>query len=568
MSDAPTRRSLLSLDRRWIALVVFVFALGLRLIGIDWGLPNALHNQSYHPDEPIIWIYSQQVNPAGGDFDPGFYNYGTLYLSLLRVATDITHAYVSKPDPNDPDGMWKLIGSYHLAGRVISAVAGAVTVLWVWLISRRIMNPFGAIFAALAVAVAPGHVVHSRFQTVDVLAACFLVGSAFFALRLLPGREDEVEPWSPMRLAVLSGVLAGLSAGTKYTGILALVTLWVVLFMSKPKYWTKCLVLGTVGSVLVFVVSTPGILINTSKFMQDFVYEMQHTSAGHGMVFAATRSGFVFHLLNLFEGFGMVMTLLGLGGLVWAVWKRQPWAIALFAFFLLYYVLIGRAEVKFLRYTFPLYLGLAVGFGWLVAQMHERTDWKRGLVVLAIAGLMGLDGTGLRSALMYTLDMTRQDPRDEVAAHLKQVTAGTTDSVGIVSDAWFYTPALYKDVGLPRSVPFEERLRLQGEAKEPRVVQSLPANPAERFDWDARLVTEIRPERIVFSSFEYQDPLRLRGVPGLRPEIQVQVDRCKAFTDVLNESYTLEKVFGSPGALIHDMQYVRPLVWVWKRNEP
>jgi hypothetical protein len=45
---------------------VFLFAFLIRLPGITWGLPNALHNQSYHPDEQVIFSYSQGVDIAHG----------------------------------------------------------------------------------------------------------------------------------------------------------------------------------------------------------------------------------------------------------------------------------------------------------------------------------------------------------------------------------------------------------------------------------------------------------------------------------------------------------------------
>ena len=70
-----------------IALALFVAALVLRWVGIGWGLPNDIRNQSLHPDEPVIWMYAQQLDPGRGDFDPSFYQYPTLYLTALKVAS-------------------------------------------------------------------------------------------------------------------------------------------------------------------------------------------------------------------------------------------------------------------------------------------------------------------------------------------------------------------------------------------------------------------------------------------------------------------------------------------------
>jgi hypothetical protein len=52
--------------------IIFFIALALRLIAIDWGLPSQKHQQSYHPDEPVVWMYSQAIQPTSLDFTPGF----------------------------------------------------------------------------------------------------------------------------------------------------------------------------------------------------------------------------------------------------------------------------------------------------------------------------------------------------------------------------------------------------------------------------------------------------------------------------------------------------------------
>src|SRR5437763_667705 len=71
----------------WIGVAIFALSLGLRLIGITWGLPNALHYDSYHPDEPINWAASQRIDPAHLQFVPGFYNYGTFFLTASKIAS-------------------------------------------------------------------------------------------------------------------------------------------------------------------------------------------------------------------------------------------------------------------------------------------------------------------------------------------------------------------------------------------------------------------------------------------------------------------------------------------------
>jgi hypothetical protein len=68
----------------WTAL--FGLALGVRLVGVGWSLPNAERHYSYHPDEWLVLLASYFViNPYAGEFLPGFYNYGTLPMYLWSL---------------------------------------------------------------------------------------------------------------------------------------------------------------------------------------------------------------------------------------------------------------------------------------------------------------------------------------------------------------------------------------------------------------------------------------------------------------------------------------------------
>lgn len=566
-----------------IGLCVFVVSLLIRLIGIGWGLPNDLHEQSYHPDEPVIFGYSQRVEPAKGKFTPGFYNYGTLYLTLLRVSTDVASAYGAGPKDSSAKETWMAIGRFDLVGRVLSALAGAATVWIVFLILLPRAGMLGSLFGAAALSFAPGHVVHSRFQTVDVLATFFLVVSLYFALRLLPSGDDPLpDDRLYLRLAVLSGVFAGLSAGTKYTGIFALVALLVVVVLDRRTARWKALGLGVLAAVVVFFLATPGALLDSHAFLRDFRYEMTHTQTGHGAVFAGTPSGFIFNVWNLFVAMGMVMVVGGIAGLVRATLKRHAWAVALLAFSLAYYILIGRAEVKFMRYVFPLLPALAVGFGWLVsrAHIHPKAMVKAPLMFVCILGLGGLFGGGLAMTVRVTRWMVEPDPRDETALEIRNASSDST-SVGLATDPWFYTPPFYPQTAAGpwiESEPgsFERRYSWMQAATRPKVLRYVPADPRDRVDFDVRLLTEDKPDYVVLSSFEIGDYNRMKKLPSPPKGFEPQLGRAEEFMDTLRTEYDLVKVRGQQAAvppsvfsgtvLPHDLAYIRPEVTVWKRK--
>ncbi len=137
-------------------------------------------------------MYSQAIEPAHLKLTPGFYNYGTLYLTVLKVASDMTAAYTGGPDPKNADATWSYRARCNLAGRVISALAGAGTVLLVPLDTATPQWAFRRPSGATRRAVAPAHVVHSRFQTVDVTAVFLLAASVYMVFKFIPRDGEDV----------------------------------------------------------------------------------------------------------------------------------------------------------------------------------------------------------------------------------------------------------------------------------------------------------------------------------------------------------------------------------------
>jgi uncharacterized membrane protein len=548
---------------RLLPVVVFLAALLIRLPGIGWGLKNDLHQHSYHPDELLVWVQSQRIEPAKLDFTPGFYNYGTLYLSTLRIASDMTAAYTGGPDPRSEESLWAFVSRAHMAGRLLSAIAGAGTALVVFLLLRRRIGNLGALMGSALIVVAPGHVVHSRFQTVDVLATFFLALSALFALRLLDRREDE----SGMRDALLAGLFAGLSAGVKYTGILGILTLLVVLALARRKHLAREGLAGVAMAVVSFLLVTPGALLESDQFWRDFRYEMTHTATGHGLVFTGTASGFGYHFSNLLYGVGTILTVVGLVGLGMLAFRKQVWVLALLAFFVPYYILIGRAEVKFLRYTFPLYVGLAAGFGAAMSEAHRRGGWGRAAVAVGILGLGGVDSRGLIGAGQATAWMMGEDPRDQAVRWLRSPERAPVASVGLVEDPWFWNPPLSPKATSLRVGPSQRPTWLadiRATSNPPLTLAQDPAGNVNPFD---PALISLQPQYIAFSSLESDPRGRLVGRTDVPDFAKAEASRFVEFMKALSERYEATPTqFGAQTQVVEDMQYIHPVVLVWKRK--
>ncbi len=568
-----------------IGLGVFFVCLIFRLVGITWGLPTETRYHSLHPDEELILAYSQTIEPAKGKFTPGFYNYGTLYLTVQKVATSVVAGYGGGSKTQDGSDMNLVIRRFLLAGRVISAIAGALAALAVFLTLLRHTNWMGGLLGAAAMGLTPGLVVHSRFQTVDVLATCFLTWCFYNCSRMFPTDGEEIDVKKLQKLAIWAGVFAGLSAGTKYTGILAFVAVGFALFFVLGKdriaEVVKLKVIGFVAMMVVFILVTPGAVLDSAKFMQDFKFEMTHTSTGHGLVFAGTSPGWIYHISNLVVGYGGPLLIFSAFGIGYAIYRKQTWLIGPLVFALLIYILIGRAEVKFLRYVFPLIPVLSLGFGWAIGYFHEQATVKsRAFVAFCIVSLGGFGG-GLVSSVNLTNWMVQPDVRDQMGDYIRE-NLPKGSSIGFVKDPWFYSPTLHPNIQAgPAQMRIQDRLEQLSQIPNFNVIRHTPLNVDERQDWDVRLLTEDRPDFVVFSSFETEGLVQLKLLKNPDPQFAVQLSQFSEFMDVLQRDYEMMGIKSPTGASIpllgqdgllftggiHDMAYIRPQLWIWIKKD-
>ncbi|HWP31779.1 MAG TPA: hypothetical protein VNK96_08690 [Fimbriimonadales bacterium] len=554
---------------QWVgALVIFFIAFLVRIPGITWGLPNELRNQSLHPDEGLIAAYALQ-NPY---FRPGFYNYGSMYLTFLKLGVDLGTSYRWIPTSSKTPA-WETAKNIYLTGRVISALAGAGTAAVVFLLLARISNVLGSIVGAIVLGLAPGFLVHSRFLTVDVFASFWVACALFFSFKAFSNNETtEDKTFRPVKTLTISALFAGFAAGTKYTTAVFLVAPLLSVFFLARK------LLPVLGVLIIFAIgflmATPGAILEPSLFFRDVNYEIRHAAEGHGLVFAGTSSGFFYHIGNLASAFGLFPLVIGVIGLIFIVyaWKRQCWLMFIISF-LLYYFVIASAEVKFMRYTLPLLPFLAVSLGFTLGRFHEmggRMRWLSAMILL----LVGVSFASKNGPFTLTAFMMHTDPRDQAARWLLEKTReGKT--VAFVTDPWFYSPPLFRDTNLPGA---ERRLSTMFE-ENPYAIRYIPPD-GKRKDWDVRLITEIGPEYIVFSSFEFIDYDRLN-----QPDFV-------AFMEMLPKKYDLVALFwgsepriarvGSQEARInreklrkiilerypleHDLMYIQPSICVLQKR--
>ncbi len=482
-------------ERFWL-LAILLLGAALRLLGLRWGLPGPDHVVSFHPDE------FRRIDPvlrslAEGVIDPVYYGYGCLSFDLNYAAARLLALGGASPDA----------ATLYLVARSITAVFGCATLLVVHRLGRRVASARVGLVAALFLALAPGHVEHSKFVTVDVPATFFV------ALSLLLGLAAAERPsWSS---AALAGASAGLAAATKYpTGLVLLAVVAGLLASGAGRASrARLAVLACAAALLAFLAACPFALTDTADFRRDVVFELiRHPRIGHGNLFARTGNGWWFHLTtNLPWVLTWPSLALGLAGLALVRGRRAR--LVVLGFFAAYLCLICASRVRFLRYTLPLTPVLALSAALALARLEQGLALgparSRGLSYALLGSAAALP---LLASLLVVRGMLAPDPREAAARWMEaHVPAGAL--VGLKDPPGFALPGLVPVAGRT------ERDTSQEAARRWFAAQVAAGRARYRFvllpDWDAAELLRARPEYVLLSEMDWGPELRVGWPPTL-----------------------------------------------------
>lgn len=444
-----------------VALLLVVVAVGaaLRFTGLDWDEGVLLH-----PDERFLaWVAAdlEPVDSLAAYFDTttstlnpnnvgpphSFFVYGTVPVFLGHLAGELT-------------GMSSLY-SIYIPGRVLSALADLLTIVFVFLAARRLFDWRAGVLASALYAFAALPVQLSHFFTVDTFTTMFAMGAFWLATRTLFQHRWVDYP--------LFGLMLGLAMASKLSiAPLALVLIAAIGIRVSRELMREgaddasirpAIVRGAVGlviagivTVLVFRVGQPyaflppgsGVPIDAEQLgpamtlasrlgdpvafrpNPDWLRQMREVQVqvGGGADMPpnhqwAHRLPFVFAWQNMVRvGLGWPLGLAAWLAFFWALWemaRRSPgwqrlvlpvmWTALLFAW-------QSTAWVKTMRYFLPVYPTLLMLAGWALVTVRDRIT---GLVVERRAprwhwsrvAALGLAGVVLASALAWGFAVTR-----------------------------------------------------------------------------------------------------------------------------------------------------------------
>ncbi|HEY4871062.1 MAG TPA: glycosyltransferase family 39 protein [Candidatus Dormibacteraeota bacterium] len=351
---------------------MFIVAAGLRLWGINFGLPAL-----YRPDEDVT--VGRAMGIFHGILDPHFADWPHLYFYVAAAWLTPFRVIGIVQDP----------ASGYLWIRVLDALLGSLTVLLVFEFGRRAYGWLAGFFGASALTVAFLHVRDSHFATLDIPLTLACVATLYIAYRTIQSRGA--------RPLLLNGISLGIAASLKYNGALVFAGIAAAQTLraraertQMSRILARLAVIAAIG-VATLVLTSPFLVLDPGMTQHGIGYIFQHLGTA-----TAPAIGWVQLSLALWSGIDPVLVLLGIVGIAYAAWRRHPADVIILTFLAVYILLIGAGRSVFFRYADPMIPLLLLLGGRALAVLVERA--ARGqvrrlalavaLVLIAVAPLV------------------------------------------------------------------------------------------------------------------------------------------------------------------------------------
>lgn len=368
----------MSIRLKLLFFLIILLAFFLRFYGISWDLGRHLH-----PDERMIIMVSERISLK--NLNPNFFAYGSFPIYLLKATGTLFKL-------DNYDGLLYI-------GRFLSVLFDMVTVILVYKISCLLLfkeKSHLPLLAAFLYAISVLPIQASHFYAVDIPLTTL---STFTLLRLLLFLKNP-----SIKNSLFVGLFLGLSLATKVTiGLLlapVLFTLLLIYFQNKS--FPKILALSFlifIFSFLIFALAMPYALLDFAEFKKQIALQLTMNKNPYIFPYTLQYVGtlpYVYYLKNIILwGLGIpygVVALISTLFVTFLVIKNvflkkasgfyyQAFFIIL-VFFWVYFLVVGKTAVKFMRYLLPLYPLLAVFSAYTIYQLFKHVQSKSKFLLL------------------------------------------------------------------------------------------------------------------------------------------------------------------------------------------
>ncbi len=351
---------------RLVALAALVvLALGLYLPGVRHEVGD-----NYYFDEGIYRSNATEINK--GNFLRHAFNYPHLvYYAdafVIWVASLFHPAVLSWSDSLYGISDWPVF--CRLLSRMLTALAGALTVVPVFFLAERLAGLSAGIVAGALIVAASHYHLGSNLHTCDIPSAFFAMGCLAYVGRLL--RQER------MRDYLLAGIWAGLAAGSKYpAGVvaIAIIAVYVRGRIRERRAWWGLPLAGT-SAVLTFLLTTPSLAVfyKFSIFGEKGALFGWRQYTGGRWIGVVHDSNLAYYLDLIVTSFGWLAAGAGVSGLLLLSKKIRADVAWLLPFPLIYLGLMVSMSIAVERNLYPALPPLATLLGvgiWTLGRWVE-----------------------------------------------------------------------------------------------------------------------------------------------------------------------------------------------------
>ena len=305
------------------------------------------------------------------------------------------------------------------ACRMVSLVMGLLCTWVIYILGRRVSNPFGGLVSAILLSF---NSVFLKFSTKVLSDSLFILLMMLLALVLLElPRSDE------RKLDLYAGGLGAVLVLTKWSG-LAVLILIIVFYVFALKHLSVTARLRKMTAPVLIILGTVVLLLVNNRF-QLGGYLPDMSALREATQAPASRYFYVLGINSLLDS--PLVTVVMLVGMV-ALFKLndKPISILLFSWLVIYIVVLSCAAEKLFRYSLAylpvLILCVAIGFNALVNFFFA--DKKKTAVYWLLIGLLCFMAGIQYPEIDYTLSEEQKfytgfpEAGDWVRSHIDQET--------------------------------------------------------------------------------------------------------------------------------------------------
>lgn len=461
----------MNLKRFRIPILLFLISLFLNIYGLWWGLPNCYtwSTDDLTPTQPLLIAKNfLRINSQYPIFH--------FVLQFMFYAPYLLYLYLTggliSPHSSFPYGFTDPLTSLTVLlviSRVISAVMGSLTVVFVYLSVKTLYGKKAGFFSALSVCLCYIFIKYSHFGNLDIPYTFWFTIAIYFYARLLKTYNTKYY--------VLLGAFSALSICTKDQIMGFFIFLPAALLALHFKHHFKALgikrtflnkkiIYCILAFVLVYLVFN-NVLID----FEGYKYRIHHFASGEATDDSAQFPNTFLGQIQLFQDFvykledsvGLGLFFLFLIGFFYHIYKFDDYTFAFLIPLFSYYIFcFGRLYFVWYRVLIPVIIVLSFFAGRFLSDLVKRVNIKKFVYPLIIlifvysflhgfSADLSLVYDSRHSAEKWMIENVEKDARIEVYSDQKYLPRFFALGFKNVSRIFFS----YKGTGTPPEMLFK-----------------------------------------------------------------------------------------------------------------